>query len=652
MPKTATKALYILALASLCPALAAAGTPDWLRALAQAPQKKYADDVNAVVLLDEGETTVRDNGEIVTQARIAYRILRPEGRHVAQHEIEFGDETKIKSLHGWTITAKGQEYEAKEKDAFERSLTTYEVFSDAKEKVLILPGAEVGTVVGFEYEQKRRPYVFQDVWGLQSYLPTERSRFTLRLPSSWEYRADWINHAPQDPVVQNGSFVWEFSDIPRIEKELNAPVEQALAGALVVTFFADKIKSQTFRSWNEMAIWHAQLIAGTREPSPALQQKVQELAPATMPMFERMKALARFAQRDVRYAAIEIGIGGLKPHPAAEVFAHRYGDCKDKATVLASMLAQIGVKSFHMPIHADRGVFTEKTPPNLGFNHVILAIQLPQASYPKTLSAIYEHPKLGRLLIFDPTNEFVPFGDLPYYEQDSYALLVTDNGGELIHLPVSSPELNKINRTARVKLLPDGSLQGEIEEIHIGYTAMFAREFLQGESHNDRKKILEHFWGPTIGSFRIDSFELVNADDIEKDFIIRYKFTSDHYAKNAGPLLLVRPHVVGEMAGSFDASKPRHYPYEFRAPFERSERVEITLPEGYKVDELPTPARAAPAFAEYTSKTEDAGTVLKYSRDYKMRTTTIPLEKMDQLKRLFGEIMVDEKSMAVLKKAN
>jgi hypothetical protein len=633
-------------------ALAFAGTPDWLRALAQAPQKKYADDVDAVVLLDEQETTVRENGEIVTHERIAYRILRPEGKHYAVHPVHFDEETKINSFHGWSITAKGQEYEAKEKDAFERSVSAYEVFSSLKVKIMALPGDDVGTVVGFEYEQRSRPYLFQDFWQFQESIPVERSRYALFLPSGWEYRASWINHSEQDPVVQGNSYAWEVRDMPRIEHEYRKPPDRALAGTMIVTFFSEKVKSQTYRSWNDLGLWYSQLSNGARDASPALQQKVQELAPATLPMFERIKALARFAQRDVRYAAIEVGIGGFKPHPAGDIFAHRYGDCKDKANVLASMLAQIGVKSFYMPIHDERGIYTDKTPPNRGFNHWILAIQLPEASHPQPLPAVYEHPKLGHLLIFDPTNEFVPLGELPHYEQDSYALLVTDNGGELIHLPVSSPELNKTSRTVRVKLLPDGILQGEIDEVRTGYSAMFAREFLQGESHNDRKKILEHFWGPSIGSFRIDSFELVNADDIEKDFIIRYKFTSDHYAKNAGPLLLVRPHVVGEMADGFDANKPRHYAYEFYAPFERSERVEITLPEGYKVDELPTPARAAPSFAEYTSKTEDAGTVLKYSRDYKVRTTVVPLEKIDQLKRLFGEILVDEKSMAVLKKAN
>src|SRR5262245_49666279 len=196
MFKRATKLLPVLVFAILCPALAMAGTPDWLRALAQASQKKYADDANAVVLLDEGETTVRDSGEIVTHGRMAYRILRPEGRHYAQFELPFDSETKITYFHGWSITAKGLEYEAKEKDGFERSISGYEVFSDEKMKVLTLPGGEVGTVVGFEFEHKQRPYVFQEVWYFHEPIPVERSTYTLRLPPGWEYRAEWINHAP------------------------------------------------------------------------------------------------------------------------------------------------------------------------------------------------------------------------------------------------------------------------------------------------------------------------------------------------------------------------------------------------------------------------------------------------------------------------
>ncbi len=652
MPKKAISTIVFLFLLNLFPQTASATVPDWLHSLAGAPQKKYADDVNAVILLDDRETTVKDNGDIVTHERLALRILRPEGRHYAQHDITFDDETKVNSFHGWSITAKGQEYEAKEKDTFEMSISTYEVFSDDKTKIMVLPGAEVGTVVGFEFERKERPFLFQKFWLFQRPIPVERSRYTLHLPSGWEYRADWIHHPKQDPVEQGGGYVWELADVPRVETEYGEPPYLALAGTMIVTFFSEKIKSQAFKSWNDVGLWESQVTSGTREPSEALRQKVQELAPANLPMFDRIKALARFAQHDVRYAAIEVGIGGFRPHPAAEIFSHRYGDCKDKATLLITMLAQIGVKSFYMPVHAERGIFSENSPPNEGFNHAILAIQLPEASYSKSLPALYEHPKLGHLLVFDPTNHLVPLGQLPYYEQDSYGLLVTDQGGELIHLPVSQPELNRLTRTAKLTLLPDGTLQGEIVEVHTGTGAFLARSRFGSETEADRKKILERVVGGWISAFRIDGIEMENLDDIDKDLILRYKFTAEHYAKNAGPLLLVRPRVAGEKMIPFDGTKPRHYAYEFDSPVLETDNFEISLPAGFKVDELPDPAKASFAFGEYSSKTENVGNSLKYSREYRINSTTVSREKIGDLSKFLHQINADEKNMAVLKKGN
>ena len=628
-----------------------AEVPDWLRYLAREAPKKYADDVNAVKLLEDNETTVNDKGEIIERAHLAYRILRPEGRHVANFGIQFDKETKVNFLRGWSITAKGQEYETKDKDGFERSLSTYEVYSDDKERFLNVPGGDVGTVVGFEYERKSRPHIFEDEWDFQSLLPVERARYTLRLPSTWEMSTHWINHPEQQPTKQGDSYVWELKDVPKIETEYRQPPYRALAGHMVVSFASEKFRAQTYKDWNQLAAWHAQIQAGTSDASPSIEQKVKELAPATMPLFDRIKALAGFAQKDIRYAAIEIGIGGIRPHPASEVFAHRYGDCKDKAALLKSMLSQIGVKSFLMPIQTDRGVYTDKSPANLGFNHVILAIQLTGESYKKDLPALYEHPTLGHLLIFDPTAELVPFGQIPYYEQDNYALLVGDNGGELIHLPLSPAEFNSINRTASLTLLADGTLQGEVEESRSGYFAAAARD-IKDIPLQDRKKVIEHMLGRAVADFQVDSFDVVNADDIEKNLILRYKFTAGHYAKNAGPLLLVRPRVIGEMAGYFDASKPRHYAYEFEAPFTRSDSVKITLPEGFKVDELPEPAKVSYPFGTYVSKTENSGNVLKYTRQYRMDSNLVSMDQMDQLKKLFGQINLDEKNMAVLKKSN
>jgi hypothetical protein len=653
MRKKPTNAILFLLLAMLLPASAGAGVPDWLRGAAQQSAKTYADDVNAVVLLHETETTVKDSGETITRERRVIKVLRPDGRDAAFQGVPFDEETRLNYFKGWSISPKGLEYEAKKDDVAEvASGEGYEIYSDAKAKVMRIPGVDVGTVVGVEWEQKRHPYTFEDQWFFQRSEPVEHARFILHLPPSWEFRASWMHYAEQSPQVQGSTYVWDLSNIPRIEHEAEMPHLRALAGQLVVTYFSEKTKGRTYSTWGDFAAWYTQLTTGMRDPSPALQQKVQELAPATLPLLDRIKALARFAQRDVRYAAIEIGIGGYQPHPASQTFSNRYGDCKDKATVLSAMLAQIGVKSFYVPVHTDRGIYTEKTPPTNGFNQVILAIQLPAGSFTGTMPALYEHPQLGHLLIFDPTSRVVPFGQIPSYEQDNYGLLVTDLGGELVHLPLSTPELNRITRTAGLSLLSDGSLKGEVQEIRTGSEAAIGRYMFEHQTTADRKKILERFLGRMLGNVQLDSVEADNLDEIDKDLVIRYKFTAEHYAKNAGPLLLVRPRVVGEKLGALDMTKARHYPYEFEAPTLQTDTFEFHLPEGYKIDELPEAAKANFTFGEYTSKIENSGTQLKYSREYKINAVRVPAEKISDLGKFFHEINQDERNMAVLKKGN
>jgi hypothetical protein len=644
--------LFALTLLGFSLPASAADVPEWLRNLQRQPAKTYADDVNWVVLLDDNVTTVKENGDILRRGRRALRILRPEGRNRASlMELGYNSFTKVNYLRAWSITSKGQEYETKNSDILERNVTTYEVYSDIKEKAVRVAGAEVGTVVGFEFETLEHPYEFQDFWGFQESEPVERSHYELHLAPGWRFKADWRNHKEEKATEENGALNWQITDMPRIENEPHRPPSEALAGLVVFTFLSDKDPRKSYRDWAEFGSWYTQLASGVRDANPSLQQKVQELAPANLALLERIKALASFAQHDVRYVAISIGKGGMRPHNATDIFNHRYGDCKDKATVLSSMLAQIGVKSYYILVNTERGIVDEKTPPMAYFDHMIIAISLPEASYPKPMPAMYQHPKLGRLLIFDPTNDVVPFGQIPYYEQDNYGLLVGEQGGDLIHMPLAPPEANGIVRNAKLKLLPDGGLQGEIEERYTGFYAMLFRGGLQHESENDRKKIIERLVANSLGNFQLNHYELVNPNDIDQDLVIKFTFSAAHYAKNAGSMLLVRPRVLGELAGRWDANKPRHYAYDFPGPFLARDTVEISLPEGFKVDELPDPARVSLPFAEYISKTESAEGVLKYTREYKQMATEVTLEHTDELKKFFSQINLDEKNMAVLKKA-
>src|SRR5215467_1718977 len=247
-----------------------ASIPDWLRAAAQQPAKTYADDVDAAILLSETETTVKDSGETITRERRVIKVLRSGGRDHAFHGVPFDEETKLGYFKGWSISAKGVEYEAKKEDVAEVAAGEgYEIYSDAKAKVMRIPGVDVGTVVGVEWEQKRHPYTFEDQWFFQRSEPVVRTRLVLHLPASWEFRAAWIHHAEQEPQVQGNAYTWELSDIPRIEDEVEMPHWRALAGQLIVTYFSEKTKGRSYSTWGDFGSWYNQLTAGMREPSPA-----------------------------------------------------------------------------------------------------------------------------------------------------------------------------------------------------------------------------------------------------------------------------------------------------------------------------------------------------------------------------------------------
>jgi hypothetical protein len=356
-------------------------------------------------------------------------------------------------------------------------------------------------------------------------------------------------------------------------------------------------------------------------------------------------------QTDVRYVEIRLGIGGWQPHSAPDVFAHRYGDCKDKATLMRSMLREIGVESYYVLINVDRGSVTPETPPHHGFNHAITAIKLPDGVEDPSLIATIKHPKFGRILFFDPTNEMIPFGQLSGSLQSNYGLLVTPEGGELIELPQQPSSLNSVARTAKLTLDATGTLKGEVQERRLGERASWERWRLRAVTkEQDRIKPIEDLLGNSLSSFRITHASLLNLQQTDEPFGFNYSFESQNYAKAAGNLLLVRPRVIGNKgAGFLETKEPRKFPIEFEGPALDTDSFEITIPPGYVVDDLPPSVDADIGFASYHSKTVVNGSVVDYTRAFEVKGLSVPVGKAEELRKFYRTIANDERSTVVLK---
>ncbi len=635
-------------------AIASASTPDWLRGAAQSQTPKYPEETRAVVLYSEQVTTVAPNGEIKTQYREAIKILRPEGRDLGIVKIGFSKDTRVTYLKGWCIPSGGHDYQVKEKDAVETSLFSEILYSDSRIKLLEIPAAEPGNVIGYEYEQTRRPNVLQDVWDFQQEVPVLRARFELRLPGSWEYDSFWLNHPKQDPAsAGSNTWAWEVENVPAIADEPSMPPWQALAGRLGVSYFAPAgaTRAAQHASWHDIGRWYSRLSTDSRQASPEIKQKAAELTANAATVNQKITALAAFVQRDIRYVAIEIGKGGFQPHPAADIYSNHYGDCKDKATLLSAMLAEAGVKSYYVLINHARGVVTPDFPTAMEFDHVILAIQLPPDSGSSGFYAVQNDPKLGQLLFFDPTDPYVSLGFLPQSLQANYGLLVTEDSGSLIKLPLLPPSLNRLLRSAKLSLAPDGTLKGVVTEIRWGEPAADLRAQLLSLPEADRRKATEDFLSRFLGGFTLRGYQLKGLEDLSTNPILTYGFQADGYAQAAGDLLLVRPRVLGTKEEFALDPKDRKYPVEYGAATLQGDVVDIELPDGYKPDGLPEPLALDVGAASYKSKMEFEGNVLHYTRSYQVNDVLVPTDKLGDLKDFYHQIAEDENTSAILKKA-
>src|SRR5262249_28590617 len=139
-------------------------------------------------------------------------------------------------------------------------------------------------------------------------------------------------------------------------------------------------------------------------------------------------------------------------------------------------------------------------------------------------------------------------------------------------------------------------------------------------------------------------------DTNETPFGYSYTFVAPGYATQAQDLLIVRPRVMGiETSDLLETKEPRKFPVIFEGPRKDTDSFEITLPTGYQVDDLPPAVDLDYSFASYHSKTEAAGNKLKYSRTLEIKELSVPLEKMEDLKRFYRAIAGDERNTAVLK---
>ena len=607
-------------------------------------------DASAVILFDEYVETIDAQGRAVEREREAIRILKPQGR---QHTcgISYDVDEKINYFRVWTIAADEKQYMSQEADFTEHGDTSIPIFlSTVKRRVAHPPAADVGATIICESEEVMQPFLQEKVWHIQSGIPIVFQALEVDLPPGRAHTQSWHNFKPVPPVeVAPNHWRWEVKDTPAlILRDIPSHPEWAALAARMSVQWGEAAIEGTDNQWRAIGQWVTTLEADRPSPSPEITAYVQKLIAGVPDFYSKLSRITESIQKDIRYFTVERSIGGFQANHAADIFRNRYGDCKDKTTLLISMLKVAGINAYYVPVDDRRGVVDPESPSLYG-NHMITAIEVPADVQDQRLMAIVKTKDGKRYLIFDPTDERTPVGNLPSDLQGSYGTLAAGGASQIFQLPILAPDANGTERKGTFTLAPDGTLTGLVDTTHSGPEGADLRMMLKNSDEKERRESLESEVAHDVPGVVLNSFQFVQPPALDKPMEVHYKLTAPQYAHQTGPLLLVRPRVVGSHALPFD-DKPRTVPIDLDATGHWHDVFDIALPGGYVIDETPDTVTVDFDFASYRSTVTAKDDRLHYERDYIVRKVEIPAEKAADFRKLEGAILADEKGTAVLKK--
>jgi hypothetical protein len=630
--------------------------PQWGLDAAKTPTPADVGDAASVVLFDEYVETIDGSGRAVERERWVKRILKPQARNLGC-AVTFDVDEKINYFREWTIGADGKTFQAKDTDFVDEGAEESGIVKDIpilllteKTRVVHPPAADVGATIVCESEELLQPWNREIVWNIQESVPFAFEALELDLPAGMHFADSWHRFAPVKPVeVAPNHWRWEIHDMPRLDlRDVKSHPDWEALVARMSLRWGDLAVEGKENQWRALGQWTSDLEAHRPDPTPEIAAKTQELTAGTSDFFLKLTNITAYIQKNIRYFVVERGIGGYQAHFAADIYRNRYGDCKDKTTLLISMLQAAGIRAYYMPVDSHRGVVDPDAPSYYG-DHMITAIEIPADVKDARLRAVVAAKDGKRYLIFDPTDERTPVGNLPSELQGGYGLLAAGASSQVIALPVLDPAANGTSAAGKFTLTADGTLAGSIDSLHTGPEGADFRLILKYSDTKERHDAFEKMVAFSLPGVVLDSFNFVEPDALDKPLEFHYKVTARQYAHTAGPLLLVRPRVLGSVAQHFD-DKPRKVPIELEATGRWRDSYDIELPAGYSVDELPDPVSVDTDFASYHSATTAKGNLLHYEREYVVRMVELPAGRAADFRKFESAIVEDERASAVLKK--
>jgi hypothetical protein len=641
--------LLRLSVAALCALpcgvlFAADDTPAWLKDLTSITLPAYPAKVNSAVLFNEEQTVVGDSGKLTTTTRTAIKILARQGGNIVFFDQYAAKSGKVRDFRAWMIAPSGKVKRFAKEEIFDVACAENDVYNECRERMVSgKRDAEDGAVFGYESVIEYESFSDQLRFHFQDSSPVVLSRFMVTLPAGWELKSASFNGAPKEATPSGGTYTWQMENLPAREPEVDSPSALTLAPWVGVSLIGPGSKHPVL-SWPEAAKLLVELNDGQAEPNEEMTVKARSLTEGAATELDKIRAIGHFAQQ-VNYVSIQVNLakgGGYRPHAATQVYQKLYGDCKDKANLTRAMLKAVGITAYPVSIYSGDRTHVIQDWPSLGsFNHAISAIRVgPDTKAP----AVFDHPRLGRLLLFDPTDPYVLAGYLPDHEQASLALVGVPDAGDLVRTPAGVPLAAEHDRQVEAILAADGSISGSFIDRRTGEQLSDGISSYRASSKSDYVKRIERWVGQSVPAATATDVE---AQDSPGEFVLKARFASPRFAQRPQARMLIFKAALLSHGDLRLSEKTRKTPIVLNADALK-ESVRIQLPAGFKVDELPDAMRIDSAFGRYDATWVAENGSVVFRRTFEMPAQTVPVAQYSDLRKFLDSVTSSAESPVVL----
>jgi len=572
--------------------------PEWLSSAGRIDLGHLGDGSGAVIVGDWTDFNVDASGKFVETRRFAMRVVNRRSAEPYLQAVGFeNNDTKVTSIQTWTISPSGRVTQSGKKDVIdEAGYPGFVVYSDDRVKKIIIPGAEDGALVGYEIVTQGRIPINGERFPMESKIPVRMSELHVSVPSG---SVRWfVNHPDRVEIVSQSpsGAVFRSENRPAVPDEEDAPPLSTIAAQVVVNY--DAKGPAALQSWEEAGHSYHVLFDNNEKPETEIRSQVESLSTGKADELAKIEALYTYVSRQIRYVAIEIGIGGYQPHLAADVYKNKYGDCKDKANLLISMLNHIGIRGYPALVGTRGDVEADPTVPTLAtFDHMIVALPVSERLRP-SVERFPAYDAKDQILWIDPTSEADPLGELPEMDQGVFALIAYSDHGDLRRIPEAPPELNGVQYNAHVRLQPDGTGSADVEVKYLGVRNTREHYFYRGRSQADILKVFESRVTNYVSNARFQQASISGIEDSKDQVQEKFSFVGDFSSASSGDSWFFQPLFLSGIAVPEFGPRPRKLPLDFGTPRQIRGEYRIELPIGMRVESILKPTQTKSDFGE------------------------------------------------------